>query len=58
MPQRADLHTGGGDGTVVVVVVVVVGTALDRASGVLGGDACSLVAQAARTAAAIRLPKT
>jgi len=30
MPQRADLHTGGGDG-IVVVVVVVAGTVLGGA---------------------------
>jgi hypothetical protein len=54
MPQRAALHTGGGDGTVVVVVVVV-GAALDLASCVLtGGDACSLAVHAANTAVTIK----
>jgi hypothetical protein len=59
MPQRADLHAGGGDGTVVVVVVVVAGAALGGGSWVFtGGDGCSLGPQAARTAAITRLPKT
>jgi hypothetical protein len=59
MPQRAALQTGGGDGTVVVVVVVVVvAAALGGACCVLtGGDACSLVPQAARTAGTAKLAK-
>ena len=58
MPQRAVLHTGGGDGTVVVVVVVVVaGATLGAVSCVFAGGACSLVPQAARTAGRTRLPR-
>jgi len=56
MPQRAALHTGGGDGAVVVVVVA--GAALGGPSGVLtGGDGCSFARQATRRAATARLPK-
>jgi hypothetical protein len=56
MPQRADLHTGGGDG--IVVVVVVAGTVLGGACWmVTGGGACSLVPQAERRTGTTRVPK-
>jgi hypothetical protein len=56
MPQRADLHTGGGDGAVVVVVVA--GTVLGGACWrVTGGGACSLARQADRRTGTTRLPR-
>jgi hypothetical protein len=59
MPQRAALHTGGGDGTVVVVgiVVVVDATVGGVSCWLTGGDACSFGPQAARTAGNTRLTR-
>jgi len=56
MPQRADLHTGGGDGAVVVVVVA--GTVLGGAGWtVTGGGTFSLVPQAETRRGTTKLPK-